>query len=69
MKTQADGSCEKIKLRSEINSAVCSILRLNATQQFFKKILFSKNKKCLLSIFFKPLDKDVSEIEEMQGNH
>lgn len=39
MKTQADGSYEKIKLRSEINSAVCSILRLNATQQFHSKIL------------------------------
>lgn len=38
-------------------------------QRFLKKILFTKNKKCLLSIFFKPLDKNVSEIEEMQGNH
>lgn len=37
MKTQGHGSCEKIKLRSEINSAVCSILRLNATQQFYLK--------------------------------
>lgn len=28
-----------------------------------------KNKKNYLLIFFKPMDKDMSEREEMQGNH
>lgn len=45
------------------------MLHSNFIQRFLKKLLFTKNKKCLLSIFFKSLDKDVSEIEEMQGNH